>query len=181
MKKEIHILTIRLSFWMQCTVRFLNFSISDENKLLILIVCKRLWKKIFKRYVHKCFFQHYYPCRCLTTPFSPSSPFSAFLSFSFPLLETLEKSRRESRLHQLRHNVTHDFEWAASLSLSSLASTGHYAARSYVSRRRVRAGIDLCPRAKTRGGCCRSRNTLLMLFCHCKAAVSRAVENTEVC
>lgn len=54
--------------------------------------------------------------------FSP--PFLPAFSFSLPLLGTLEKSRCESRLHQLRHNVTQDFEWAASSPLSSLASTG---------------------------------------------------------
>lgn len=59
------------------------------------------------------------------TPLLPP-PLSLFLRLSPSVGDTLEKSR-ESRLHQLRHNVTQDFEWAVSSPLSSLATAGHYA------------------------------------------------------
>lgn len=109
----------------------------------------------------------------MSVPSHPSpSPLSPFLHPSPSVGDTLEKSR-ESRLHQLRHNVTQDFEWAVSSPLSSLA-TAEALCRAFLrfaTHRRVRAGIDLCPRVKTRGLSLsrrglhvRTRDTLLMVF-----------------
>lgn len=142
-------------------------------------------KYIFKRYARKRFFQHY---RCRY----PAIPLPPFLLSPFPLpFLSLPLLGHSKNLVASQDYISVGIMWPkiSSGPARPFSSPGrHYAIRSYVSRRRVYAGIDLCPRVKTRGlpfsrreGYRRARNALTHGFLSLQSgSIAQPSWNTEI-